>query len=169
MLHFNDVRIGNWISLIMAGSLIAAHRILDKDEDELCVCIADGTEYVLLKTDEHWTYEKQPKTRLLSPGEMKGIPLSVEILTSCGFQLKPQETLTNQPGSVPFANNYYSLQDFTIISSGSLRTSTFTAKTGNVPIQFVHELQNLFFNVMNKEIDIVIPPFNFQLMSDGIK
>ena len=89
MVHFNDIRIGNWISLNMAGDLIAANSILDTDDDELCVCIADGTEYVLLKINEGWKYEKQPKTRLLSPEEMKGIPLYVELLTSWGFQLKP--------------------------------------------------------------------------------
>lgn len=47
MIRLDDVRIGNWISLRLAGSLIAAHRILDKDEFK--VYIAGGTEYVLLQ------------------------------------------------------------------------------------------------------------------------
>ncbi len=34
---------------------------MDKDEDELCVSIADDTEYVLSKTDERWTYESNRK------------------------------------------------------------------------------------------------------------
>ena len=42
MISFNDLRIGNWVSSAMPGSLIAAHKILDKDEDELCVSVADG-------------------------------------------------------------------------------------------------------------------------------
>lgn len=168
MIHFNDVRIGNWISLAMPGSLISAHRILDKDEDKFCVSIDDGTEYTLCKIDERWTYEKQPKTRLSYPEELKGIPLSVEILTSCGFQLTPHETLTNQTSTESSVTTYYSLQDFTVMSSGSIRTYMFTDKTGNARIQFVHELQNLYFKSMNKELDITVPAFNFQLMSKGI-
>ncbi|MEO8173762.1 MAG: hypothetical protein ABI581_11790 [Sediminibacterium sp.] len=161
MIHLKDVRIGNWISLIMAGSLIAAHRILDKDE--FYVSIAGDTEYTLLKIDECWRYEKQPKIELLSSYEIKGIPLSVEILNSCGFQLKSQETLTHQPSSESFVKNYYSLEDFTVISCGSMRTCTFTDKSGNVRIEFAHELQNLYFKLMNKELDITVPAFNFQM------
>ncbi len=149
----------------MAGDLIAANRILDKDEDELFVCIADGTEYVLLNLNEGWKYEKQPKTRLLFAEGMKGIPLSVELVTGCGFQLKPRNALINHACSEPVAVNYYSLEGFTVISSELRRTVTFTDNTVNLRIQFVHELQNLYFKVMNKELDITVPPFNFQIMS----
>ena len=96
---------------------------------------------------------------------MKGIALSVELLKSCGFQLKPRDGLTNQACSEPVAVNYYSLEDFTVISSEFRRTCTFTDNTGNARIEFVHELQNLYFKVINKELDIIVPAFNFQIMA----
>ncbi|MEP6584896.1 MAG: hypothetical protein ABJA90_11555 [Ginsengibacter sp.] len=161
MIHLDDVRIGNWISLGLPGSLIAAHKILDKDKFE--VSIVNGTEYALVQT-ETWRYEKQPKIELLSPYGIKGIPLSVETLTNCGFQLNPGEKLAGQPGSETSINNYYSLEDLTLIVSGSKSTCTFTETSGNVEIEFVHELQNLYFKLMNKELDITVPAYNFQMM-----
>ncbi|MEO8762770.1 MAG: hypothetical protein ABI416_00690 [Ginsengibacter sp.] len=156
MIPLNDLRIGNWISLKMPGSLIAAHIILDMDE--LGVSIANGTEYSLLKKDEYGRYEMQPKIELLMPRGIKGIPLSGDILASCGFQL---QSLNQEPQG----KNYYSLGGFTVISSGSLPKCTFTDESGDLSIQFVHELQNLYVKSMNKELDITIAPFNFQLMS----
>ncbi|MDQ2719931.1 MAG: hypothetical protein M3Z26_09275 [Bacteroidota bacterium] len=156
MIHLNDLRIGNWISLNMPGSLIAAHIILDMNESG--VSIAHGTEYSFFKIDVSGMNQKQLKIESLPPRDIKGIPLSADILASCGFQL--QSLKQEQSGK-----NYYSLGDFTVISSCAKPRCTFTDESGNLSFQFVHELQNLYFEVMNKELDITIAPFNFQMLS----
>lgn len=84
--------------------------------------------------------------------------MSIEILDSCGFQL-------DTPYSEQPAKNYYSLEEITIINSCSKNACTFIEKSGNVPIETVHELQNLYFKLINKELDITVPAFNYQLSS----
>ncbi len=159
MIDLNNLRIGNWISLPLHGILTSAHRIIDKDETG--IYIVNGSQDEFLPIHGTFPYEKEPTIKFLLPSEIKGTPLSVQMLINCGFQLR-------KPGQEQGIYKYYSLENFTVITSGSILQWTITESSGNVPIKFVHELQNLYFKVMNKELDIIVPPFNFQIMSKHI-
>ncbi len=156
MIDLNDLRIGNWISLPLHGILTSAHRITDKND--LGIYIVNSSEDELSPINRNFNYEKQPTIKFLLPSEIKGTLLSVQMLINCGFQLR-------KPGQEQGINKYYSLDDFTVITSGSILQWTITDSSGNVPIKFVHELQNLYFKLMNKELDITMAPFNFLRIS----
>ena len=84
MIQPNDLKAGNWISLNYSGSLLAAHKVLEVTR--YGVAVENAKSNTLIKIENIWKYPEE-ELKELDFEEIKGIPLTPEILEGCGFKL----------------------------------------------------------------------------------
>lgn len=74
-------------------------------------------------------------------GSFSGIPLTEEVLLKCGFE--KYDTYSNNGIELNFENNEYFLYD-----SGETRNIS------DNPVKYLHQLQNLYFALTGKELEV---------------
>ncbi len=163
MIQANQLKAGNWISLNYPGSLLVAHKVLGIEEDG--VVIENGKSNALIKIENCWKYPEVPQKQLISFWDIKGIPLTTEILERCGFKLDYKTTLMPQSDTKSSTIKYYSDQDFFTLKYLPGRPKRFSHESSNSSIEFVHQLQNVYMDSINKALQILIDRYNFQLLS----
>jgi hypothetical protein len=127
MIKANELRIGNWMK---RDSQPNGFQI---DEDS----------FFIIKQHPDW-YEP--------------IPLTPEILIACGFQ--KYGDFDN--GSVDFYSNGKFKLQVNNIANGNIWLCLWTIPNDSkeqldVQIKFVHQLQNIFYNLIGKELEIKLP------------
>ncbi len=163
MINKIDLRVGNWISLNYPGCLIAAFKVLEEVEDG--VFIEDDSLPTMIMDKKYPYINEEPERVRKNFYDIKGIPLTTTILESCGFQIKNNLPVKSQPGTEAAIANYYSSKDLFTICYKPKTQYEFTYETSKLNLEFVHQLQNLYFDLTKKELEITIPTYNFQFSS----
>ena len=126
MIKANDLRIGNLVA-DQSGNIITVESIN-----------YDG---VNLEIEQEW-FEEESTVENLSPDytfdAVFGIPLTLEILEKAGFK---GNTLAAQHNDIVFYENHFGIKGMLGI-----------VKPNNV--NFLHQLQNLFFSITGEELTI---------------
>ena len=159
----DEIKAGNWISLKYPGSLIAAHKVLEVRE--YGVVIEKEGAHSFIKAGNNREYPELLRTQVVDFRGIKGIPLTCEILESCGFKMNDIAILKGQSGTEDSISTYYSDEHLFMLHYQQGPRNIFTHASNNSNIEFVHQLQNLYSNCMNRELEISIEPFNFQYNS----
>ena len=162
MIQNQDLKPGNWISKKSPGSLLETRKIIEIDEDG--VTIEDDKDYTLIQVDNKWEYNLMPQKRLLGLEEIKGIPLTIAILEDCGFEIKG-EIISMQQLKMEDPAKPYAVKDSFILNYKPGPPDKFSHTASNSNIEFVHQLQNIYASYMNRELEITIDPYNYQLLS----
>lgn len=134
-----ELRIGNYVK-IDAG----IGKVVSLMSNTFCNECANDDYNITIEMD-NGTFREEEETKV------EGIPLTEEILLNCGFEyinddnkeaglISPADELGNRFRIIHFDN------DFRMI----LKTWDY------LPIKYVHELQNLFFIIARKDLNIQI-------------
>ncbi len=140
MIQANEVRIENWVNTQQGWGKI--RTIEEGDEGEFIGIVSNDTGSVWL--------------RLPYDGEINPIPLTPEILESCGF-----EKYTHEPGYAIGSDeknercNEYSKGKLSIMDwgNGFFLSNSFSFDL-RIELNHLHQLQNLYFALTGKELEI---------------
>ena len=127
-----ELRIGNFILANETGSFAnysaecMVAKISDNDQISVKISQYDGVEF------------DNVLSILMEP-----IPLTEEWLANLGF-------IKTEPDSI-FDYPYWSIDGVEILFQSD-QTFLFNASCGNIPIHFVHQIQNLYFVLMGKDL-----------------
>lgn len=143
MIKANELRIGNWILINGAhyGKVVSIEESRFATYNP-CNRYTDGT------TGDYWRYD----TDYVNP-----IPLTPEILESCGFKKEFDNVYSNKQKvkdsdlyTLPFALFYHKNQCY--------HTSDFSRRNNFKPFRYLHQLQNLYFWLTGEELEFTQQP-----------
>ena len=135
MIDAKELRIGNWVS-----------------ENVLGYCRVHGanTTYAYLEIN-NLTIDKKPEMVIytINTSSLSPIPLTPDILGKCGFEQERESVL------------YFKISIGELLISCRLEYNTFYVSEGEhdiievgYKIQSLHQLQNLYFSLTQKELEI---------------
>lgn len=136
--------------MIQANELRIGNLISFKESIDDIICIIATTNNVRLN---------KKRGIPVSINYLRPIPLTEEWLVKFGFKNK-SKTL--------FEKNFYEKRIFSIVQHGFTKKFCFPAQNGVTEIKYVHQLQNLYFALTGKELEIKNVP-NEQTISEKFK
>lgn len=135
IMEAKELRIGNYVLDDTTESIMVVHRLESKKYTEWnsgdeysIVCLQNGTEKTF--------YE----------GYFKPIQLTEEILLKCGF-----EKGSNIIGDCYYIEHDFGVSDFVL---NITKTSNFEIYELDLKIDYLHQLQNLYFALTNEELTV---------------
>ena len=134
MINANELRIGNMVCLIALDQKIKIESISKVNEGGLFTWIYNSEEY-------------EDSLSAIEP-----IPLTPDILEKCGFVKDNNDLEFHDPDFCSWHQ-----REFPVV--GMLTTSSkgnylFDEETDTLRIQYLHQLQNLYYSLTNSELQI---------------
>ena len=126
MMKANELRIGNWVHEPVIGYC----QIEVIEYNNCLVGDSSDTAYNILLTG------------------LEPIPLTPEILIACGFPLAEHQRM----GAIVYENNKFDIWLYKYDGKSSYTCSC--SPDGGKPIEYLHQLQNLYFALTGEELDI---------------